>query len=68
MIWVAATNYFTHQFTKVAGYFLEWSEPLNLQKIDQLNSNINMKNTQAIVVFGSDRQKSAIELQNYQEP
>ncbi len=32
MIWLTSTNYFANQFTQMAGYFLEWPQPLKLEK------------------------------------
>jgi hypothetical protein len=41
MIWLTSTNYFANQFTQMAGYFLEWPQPLKLEKglIKNLNPN-----------------------------
>jgi uncharacterized SAM-binding protein YcdF (DUF218 family) len=41
MIWLTSTSYFAHQFTHMAGYLLEWPQPLNLkdQKSKALNTN-----------------------------
>ncbi len=41
MIWLTSTNFFANQFTQMAGYFLEWPQPLKLEKglIKNLNPN-----------------------------
>jgi uncharacterized SAM-binding protein YcdF (DUF218 family) len=72
MLWVANTNYFANQFTQVAGYLLEWPQPLSLKEIqsqrvakEKLQPSESHQ-AQAIVILGGGRQKGAIELPEYQ--
>jgi uncharacterized SAM-binding protein YcdF (DUF218 family) len=78
MIWFTSTNYFANQFTQVAGYFLEWPEPLKLEEVTSKDLNPKLakssittnadrlKSTHAIVILGGGRQKGALDLPDYQ--
>ncbi len=39
MIWLTSTNFFANQFTQVAGYFIEWPEPLKLEEVASKDLN-----------------------------
>jgi hypothetical protein len=41
MIWLTSTNYFANQFTQMAGYLLEWPEPLTLEERQSKDFNEN---------------------------
>jgi len=77
MIWFTSTNYFANQFTQIAGYLLEWPEPLILEEMQSKDLNTNQvktlastevhqqKSNHAIVILGSGRQKGALDLPEY---
>jgi uncharacterized SAM-binding protein YcdF (DUF218 family) len=77
MIWLTSTNYFANQFTQIAGYLLEWPEPLILEEMHSKDLNTNqaktsastdvyqLKSNYAIVILGSGRQKGALDLPEY---
>lgn len=56
MIWFTSTNYFANQFTQVAGYFLEWPEPLKLEGV--ASKHINLKLAKASSTTNADQLKS----------
>jgi uncharacterized SAM-binding protein YcdF (DUF218 family) len=78
MIWLTSTNYFANQFTQMAGYLLEWPEPLTLEERQSKDFNANQikkssptevhqqKSNHAIVILGGGRQKGALDLPEYQ--
>jgi uncharacterized SAM-binding protein YcdF (DUF218 family) len=72
MIWVTSTNYFAHQFTQVAGYLLEWPQPLSLKEIQSqrvVKEKLQPSESHqalAIVILGGGRQKGVIDLPEYQ--
>jgi DUF218 domain len=45
MIWLTSTNFFANQFTQMAGHFLEWPQPLKLEK--GLIKNLNPSHPKA---------------------
>ncbi len=56
MIWFTSTNYFANQFTQVAGYFLEWPEPLKLEEF--ANKDLNPKLAKSSSATNADQLKS----------
>ncbi len=56
MIWFTSTNYFANQFTQVAGYFLEWPEPLKLEEVT--SKDLNPKLAKASSTTNADQLKS----------
>ena len=78
MIWLTSTNYFANQFTQMAGYLLEWPEPLTLEERQSKDFNANQikkssptevhqqKSNHAIVILAGGRQKGALDLPEYQ--
>lgn len=70
-IWFSSTNYFAIQLTKIAGYVLEWPEPLNIQNLGS-NAQHSISNNKfgkypfsAIIVLGGGRRKGAIDVPEY---
>ncbi len=68
MIWFTSTNYFANQFTQVAGYFLEWPEPLKLEEV--ASKDLNPKLAKASSTTNADQLKSnhSTSLTNTQGP
>ncbi len=68
MIWFTSTNYFANQFTQVAGYFLEWPEPLKLEEV--ASKDLNAKLAKASSRTNADQLKSnhSTSLTNTQGP
>jgi uncharacterized SAM-binding protein YcdF (DUF218 family) len=56
MIWLTSTNYFANQFTQVAGYFLEWPEPLKLEEV--ASTDLNPKLAKVSSIINADQLKS----------
>lgn len=56
VIWFTSTNYFANQFTQVAGYFLEWPEPLKLEEV--ASKDLNPKLAKASTTTNTDQLKS----------
>ncbi len=56
MIWFTSTNYFANQFTQVAGYFLEWPEPLKLEEV--ASTDLNPKLAKVSSITNADQLKS----------
>ncbi len=56
MIWFTSTNYFANQFTQVAGYFLEWPEPLKLEEV--ASKDLNPKLAKSSSTTNADQLKS----------
>ncbi len=71
-IWFTSTNYFAIQITKLAGYVLEWPQPLNIQNLGSdaqhsiSNNNLAKEPSSAIIVLGGGRRKGAIDVPKYQ--
>ncbi len=70
-IWFTSTNYFAIQVTKIAGYVLEWPQPLSIKNLSASTqhatpNNKSAKNpSSAIIVLGSGRRKGAVEVPEY---
>jgi uncharacterized SAM-binding protein YcdF (DUF218 family) len=56
MIWLTSTNYFANQFTQMAGHFLEWPQPLKLEK--GLIKNLNPSHPKASLPTDAHQLKS----------
>ena len=71
-IWFTSTNYFAIQITKLAGYVLEWPQPLNIHNLSAStrhatsNSKLAKDSSSAIIVLGGGRRKGAIDVPEYQ--
>ncbi len=71
-VWLTSTNYFAIQITKLAGYVLEWPQPLDIQNLGSnaqhpiSNNKLAKDPSSAIIVLGGGRRKGAIDVPEYQ--
>ncbi len=71
-VWLTSTNYFAIQITKLAGYVLEWPQPLDIQNLGSnaqhpiSNNKLAKDLSSAIIVLGGGRRKGAIDVPEYQ--
>lgn len=60
MLWISSTNYFALHLKKVADHFLNFPQPLRVNKI-----NNSLPESQAIVILGGGKRKGALELPSH---